>query len=155
MGNKRLLSSILIVITFTAFMNANAADNTQAIQSKKEIEKLLEDYIGLYKKESLDKWKELFDPSVIVAFPAEDDSINVRNLEEFLTRQRNFFAQRKSVSERLKNVQIFEGRRIGRIVADFVFIDEGNERRGKLGLHVVQSKNGWKIVALVFSYDQP
>ncbi|MCI0615227.1 hypothetical protein L0244_19730, partial [bacterium] len=65
----------------------------------------------------------------------------------------NYFATRKSISERLENMQVFEGRRIARVVADFIFVDEGIEKSGKLGLHLVQGNDGWKIIAVVFSYN--
>jgi SnoaL-like domain len=129
---------------------ANESGSTGARES---LEKIVKDYIGLYQKDTLDQWKNLFHPSVTVFFPAEDGAINMRNLEEFFERQKNYFAKRKSISERLENVQIFEGKRIARVNADFIFIDEGVEHPGKLGLHLVEGKEGWKIVAVLFSYD--
>ena len=36
------------------------------------------------------------------------------------------------------------GRRIARVTADFIFIDEGDERLGKLGLHLAEGKDGWE-----------
>jgi SnoaL-like protein len=117
------------------------------------LQKVIKDYIGLYRADSLDQWKLLFHPSVIVVFPTDDGSVNVRNLEEFFQRQKNFFATRKSVGERLENLQVFEGRRIARVTADFIFIDAGVEKPGKLGLHLVEGNDGWKIVAVLFSYN--
>ena len=32
-------------------------------------------------------------------------------------------------------------------------LDEGEERPGKLGLHLAEGKDGWRIVAVLFSYD--
>lgn len=124
-------------------------------KSRTALEKIMKDYIALYRQDTLDQWKRLFHPSVIVVFPAEDGAINVRNLEEFFERQKNYFTKRKSISERLENVQVLEGKRIARVVADFIFIDEGEERPGKLGLHLVEGADGWKIVAVLFSYDSP
>lgn len=139
--------SVLFVITSFVIADENSA------QSKEALHKVIKDYIGLYRADALDQWKLLFHPSVTVVFPAEDGSVNVRNLEEFFQRQKNFFATRKSVSERLENLQIFEGRRIARVTADFIFIDEGVEKRGKLGLHLVEGNDGWRIVAVLFSYN--
>ena len=45
------------------------------------------------------------------------------------------------------------GRRIARVSADFVFMDEEAERPGKLGLHLAEGKDGWRIVAVLFAYD--
>ena len=131
------------------------AEELNSSESHAAMEKLLRDYISLYRKESLAQWKELFHPSVTIIFPADDGTITVRNLAQFFVRQQDFFAQRKSVSERLENVQIAEGRRMSRVLANFVFVSDGAEKRGKLGLHLLEGNEGWKIVGLVFSYDQP
>jgi hypothetical protein len=138
----RILSVLILLMTSTLFA-----------ESRESLDQVLKNYIGLYQKDTLDQWKTLFHPSVMVFFPADDGAINVRNLDEFFERQKNYFAKRKSISERLENVQILEGKRIARVTADFVFIDEGVENPGKLGLHLVEGKEGWKIVAVLFSYD--
>jgi hypothetical protein len=149
---NRTLIVVLILGMLSCFASAEEMNSPE---SQKNLDKVIKDYIGLYTKETLDEWKKLFHPSVTVVFPADDGGINVRNLEEFFQRQKNYFAQRKSISERLENVQVFEGRRIARIVADYVFIDEGVEKSGKVSLHIVDGKEGWKIVAVLFSYDTP
>jgi hypothetical protein len=146
----RTMVFLFVVFLFVSFV---IADEVNSAQSKEALQKVLKDYIGLYRADSLDQWKLLFHPSVTVVFPADDGTVNVRNLEEFFQRQKNFFATRKSVSERLENMQVFEGRRMARVTADFIFIDEGVEKPGKLGLHLVEGKDGWKIVAVLFSYN--
>lgn len=145
----RTMAFLSVLFLFASFV---IADENSA-QSKEALQKVIKDYIGLYRADSLDQWKLLFHPSLTVVFPADDGSVNVRNLEEFFQRQKNFFATRKSVSERLENMQVFEGRRIARVTADFIFIDEGVEKPGKLGLHLVEGAEGWKIVAILFSYN--
>lgn len=145
----RTMAFLSVLFLFASFV---IADENSA-QSKEALQKVIKDYIGLYRADSLDQWKLLFHPSVTVVFPADDGSVNVRNLEEFFQRQKNFFATRKSVSERLENMQVFEGRRIARVTADFIFIDEGVEKPGKLGIHLVEGTEGWKIVAILFSYN--
>ena len=77
-----------------------------------------------------------------------------RTLDEFVTRQKNYFATGRKITERLENVRIDMGRRIARVSADFIFIDEGDERPGKLGLHLAEGQDGWKIVAVLFAYDE-
>lgn len=141
----------LSVVFFTASLVI--ADEINSVNSKQALQKVLKDYIGLYRADTLDQWKLLFHPSVTIIFPADDGSINVRNLEEFFQRQKNYFSTRKAISERLENVQVFEGRRIARVVADFIFVDEGVEKSGKLGLHLAEANDGWKIVAVLFSYN--
>ena len=123
-------------------------------QSKAALEKTIREYIGLYRTETLEEWKKLFHPQLTVVFPDAKGAIVVRNLEQFYTAQANYLPKRKWVSERLENVRIAEGRRIARITSDFVFVDENVESRGKLGLHLVEGSEGWKIVGIIFSYDK-
>ena len=139
---------ILVAILTLAASRAATADDRAAVDS------VVADYIGLYAAPTLDRWRTLFHPAVIVAFPADDGGITVRNLDEFFERQRNYFATGRKISERLENVHVEMGRRIARVTADFIFVDEGEERSGKLGLHLAQDRDGWKIVAVLFAYDE-
>ena len=118
------------------------------------VDQVVADYIGLYAGPTLDRWQTLFHPAVVVAFPAEDGSITTRGLDEFVERQRNYFATGRKITERLENVRVDMGRRIARVSADFIFMDEGEERAGKLGLHLAQGQDGWKIVAVLFAYNE-
>jgi SnoaL-like domain len=147
---------LLFVFLFISIVtNQSYAAEFNSSESRQKLDKAVKDYIELYRADTLDQWKRLFDPSVIIVFPGDDGTVTVRNLEQFVERQKNYFATRKSISERLENVQIFEGRRIARLVADFIFVDEGQEFRGKLGLHLVEGSDDWKIVAVLFSYNSP
>jgi hypothetical protein len=140
---------ILFGVIALAGVRAAEADPAQAA-----IEQVVADYIGLYTGPTLDRWQALFHPAVVVAFPTDDGSITTRTLAEFVERQRNYFATGRRISERLENVRIDLGRRIARVSADFIFVDEGEERPGKLGLHLVEGGDGWKIVAVLFAYDK-
>ena len=117
------------------------------------LEQVVRDYVGLYRAETLADWKKLFHPDLTVASPGPGGAIVVRNLDQFYGAQASYLPGRKSVSERLENVRIEQGRRIARVVADFVLVDEGVESRGELGLHLVEGGEGWKIVGIVFAYD--
>lgn len=146
---------ITLLFLISIASSAVSASELNSAASHQALQKTVKDYIELYRADTLEQWKGLFHPSVLVVFPGEDGTVYIRNLEEFFERQKNYFAKRKSISERLENVQIFEGRRIARMVADFVFVDEGEESAGKLGLHLVEGPGGWKIVAVLFSYNSP
>ncbi|HXV37073.1 MAG TPA: nuclear transport factor 2 family protein [Myxococcota bacterium] len=117
------------------------------------VERLVADYIDLYAEPTLDRWAALFHPSLQVVFPEPDGAVGVRNLAEFLERQRAYFATGRRISERLDKVRIELGRRIARVSADFIFVDEAEEKPGRLGLHLVEEAGDWRIVAVLFSYD--
>ena len=150
-----LIPAVLVDPALAASPAAPPATPASAVPeaARAAVERLVADYIGLYSGPTIDRWKTLFHPSVVVAFPEQDGSIRVRNLEEFVTRQKNYFATGRRISERLENVRIDMGRRIARVSADFIFIDEGEERPGRLGLHLAEDRDGWKIIAVLFSYD--
>ena len=135
-----------------AFVTA-AAPGIALADDRAAVDAVVADYVGLYAGPTLERWRTLFHPAVVVAFPGEDGSITTRGLDEFVERQRAYFATGRNIGERLENVRVDMGQRIARVSADFIFLDEGEERPGKLGLHIVEGKDGWKIVAVVFSYD--
>lgn len=143
--------SPLIVLAMLALAGLRAA---HADPARDAVERVVSDYIDLYAGPTLDRWQTLFHPAVVVAFPADDGSITTRGLDEFVERQRNYFATGRRISERLENVRVDMGRRIARVSADFIFVDEGEERAGKLGLHLAEGQAGWKIVAVLFAYDK-
>jgi hypothetical protein len=141
---------ITIFLLLLAALPVAAQNSTE---SKAALEKTVRDYVGLYRTDTLAEWKKLFHPQLTVVFPSEKGSVVVRNLDQFYKAQADYLPTRKLVSERLENVRIDEGRRIARVTADFIFVDEDVESRGKLGLHLVEGSEGWKIVAIIFSYD--
>ena len=147
---RTICCSTLIALTLMspAGMHAALAD-----PARDAVDHVVADYIGLYSAPTLDRWQTLFHPAVVIAFPDDDGSIRTRTLEEFVARQQNYFATGRRISERLENVRVDMGRRIARVSADFIFMDEGEERPGKLGLHLAEGKEGWKIMAVLFSYD--
>ena len=143
--------SPLIVLAMLALAGPRTV---HADPAREAVDRVVADYIGLYAGPTLDRWQTLFHPDVVVAFPAEDGSITTRGLAEFVERQRSYFATGRRISERLENVRVDMGRRIARVSADFIFVDEGEERAGKLGLHLAEGREGWKIVAVLFAYDK-
>ena len=141
----------LILLAMLAWM---AQEPVHAEPGPTAVEQVVADYVGLYAGSTLERWKSLFHPAAVVAFPGDGGSITTRTLDEFVERQRNYFATGRRISERLENVRIDVGRHIARVSADFIFMDEGEERPGKLGLHLVEGKDGWKITAVLFAYDK-
>ena len=146
---RRCLTVLLASIALGGVLAAQASPESD----RAAVDRLIADYIGLYAGPTLGQWRTLFHPSAVVAFPDDDGSIRTRTLDEFVKRQQDYFATGRKISERLENVRVDMGRRIARVNADFIFVDEGGERPGKLGLHLAEAKDGWKIVAVLFSYD--
>ncbi len=153
MKSARFRISLLFALIGMAFGYAIHAENSPTEPARAAVEQLVADYIGLYSGPTIEQWRTLFHPAVVVAFPDDDGSIRTRTLDEFVTRQKNYFATGRRISERLENVRIDMGRRIARVSADFVFVDEEEERPGTLGLHLAEGKDGWRIVAVLFAYD--
>jgi hypothetical protein len=118
------------------------------------VERVLADYTGLYAGPTLERWKTLFHPSLTVASPGKDGAILVRTLDQLYGAQKARFVSGRNIGERLENVRIEMGRRIACVTADFIFRDEGEERSGKLGLHLAEGTDGWRIVSIVFAYDR-
>lgn len=134
---------------------AAMAASTSTTPADEALRAVVADYVGLYRADTLERWKELFHPGLTVGDPRPDGTVRVRGLEEFYAAQKAGFAAGRIGGERLENVRIEAGRRIARVSADFIFTGEGTDSRGKLGLHLAQNGTRWKIVAIVYSYDQP
>jgi hypothetical protein len=141
-------SDVLAAGESRASTAVRAADAARAA-----VERVVEDYVGLYTGSTLDRWKALFHPSLTVASPNPDGAILVRDLDRFFDAQKRYLATGRAITERLENVRVEMGRRIARVSADFILVEDGEEQAGKLGLHLVEGRDGWRIVAIVFAYD--
>lgn len=128
---------------------AFASEKTDEQQARK----VVADYVGLYAAKTLPQWKALFHPQMTASHASSDGTIRVRTFEQFTGSQEKGFQEDAGMSETLENVQVFMGNRMARVTADYVFTSKGEAGRGKLGLHLLKSKDGWKIVGVVFSYD--
>jgi Domain of unknown function (DUF4440) len=116
------------------------------------LRQLVTDYIGLYRRDSLDRWQTLFLPSFTVAFTNPDGSITQRNLEQFVERQRQGFARTPDMHEVLENVRIEQRGSLASVWADFVFTADAPPRRGKLVMLCIREGGTWRIQSLLFSY---
>jgi len=145
-------SRVALLIAWAALAFGPAAQASPEAD-RAAVDRIVADYIALYSGPTLEPWSQLFHAAVVVAFPGDDGAIITRTRDEFVQRQKDYFATGRRISERLENLRVDMGRRIARVSADFVFVDEGEERPGKLGLHLAEGKDGWKIVAVLFAYD--
>jgi hypothetical protein len=149
----RYARSLIALLFAWIALACGAAAHASTEGDRAAVDRIVADYIGLYSGPTLEPWSQLFHPAVVVAFPGDDGAIVTRTRAEFVLRQKNYFATGRKISERLENLRVDMGRRIARVSADFVFVDEGEERPGKLGLHLAEGEDGWKIVAVLFAYD--
>lgn len=116
------------------------------------LQRLVDDYIGLYRRETLAEWRMLFLPSFTVAWTNADGSSTVRTLDEFWERQRQGFASARSMGEVLENVRMERRGRLASVWADFVFTSDDSSRRGRLVMLCLAERGVFRIHSLMFSY---
>lgn len=123
-----------------------------ATSNDSEVTALLDDYIGLYTRDTLERWRDLFLPDFIATSTNEDGSTTTRGLDAFYERQRAQFATGKPVSEVLENTEIWRTDHLASVRADFVWTDTEITRHGRLMLLLIVERGHLKIQALTFSY---
>jgi hypothetical protein len=133
-----------------ALLLSSALSSTPAASA--DLEKVIADYVGLYRRDSLSEWKKLFLPHFTVASTRKDGTVVERTLEEFYEAQRKYFESGRAIQEVLENVQIERKGKLASVWADFVLTDEGETRRGKLVLLLIEGTEGFRIHSLMFSY---
>ena len=127
------------------------ADNEQSTVDTAAVQRVVDDYIGLYRRDRLEAWKALFVPGFTATYTNDDGSVTTRSLEDFYERQRAGF-ERGPMSETLDNVRIQRVGRLAHVFADFKFTSGDTTRAGRLMLLVITVKGEWKIAALTFTY---
>ena len=118
------------------------------------LQRVVADYVGLYRRETLDAWEKLFLPTFTAANTRADGTTGVRTLAEFLESQRRYHARVDGLREDLENVRIEQHGTLASVWADFV-VTEGTQRnRGKLVLLVIRDRDDYRIHSLMFAYDR-
>jgi hypothetical protein len=141
--------------TLAAALMIAAVAGTGAGQSREgdaAVQRVLDAYIGLYRKDTLERWKGLFLPGFTASYTNDDGSVTTRSLDEFYERQRKAFAAGE-VSETLQNVRIQRSGRLAHVSADFRFTSRGTTRPGRLMLLLIEQRGELKIAALTFTYQ--
>ena len=113
---------------------------------------LLEDFIGLYARDTLARWRTLFLPGFVATATNEDGSLTAWNLDEFYERQRKLFATGKPISEVLQNTEARRDGALALVRSDFVWADGDTTRPGRLMMLIVAEHGELRIHALTFSY---
>ena len=113
---------------------------------------LLDDFIGLYSRDTLERWRTLFLPGFVAAATNDDGSLTAWNLDQFYERQRTLFASGKPISEVLQNTEIRHDGSLAFVRSDFVWTDGETTRPGRLMMLIIAEHGHYRIQALSFSY---
>ncbi len=116
------------------------------------VRRVVDDYVGLYRKDTLEQWRALFLPTFTATSPARDGGVTVRTLDQFYEAQARGFAQATAMSETLEDVIVERTGRLATARAAFVFHQNGTSRRGRLVLTLIETGSTWRIASLLFSY---
>ena len=147
MGSLPLMVSLYLA-TQTALPQAPAGGSADAA-----LRRVVDEYVGLYRKDTLPRWRELFLTSFAVASTNEDGSTRLRSLDEFYSAQQRYLATGRDIRETLENVTLERHGRLASVWADFVLTDAGAVSRGRLVLLLIEERGAWRIHSLLFSYD--
>jgi hypothetical protein len=134
----------VLVIAAACVAPAGAADDP--------IDRVLHDYIALYTKDTLDAWRALFHPAFVAGFTNDDGSTTSRTLDEFLARQRNYFASGRPISEELDDVKVERQGALAVVRAGFTLHDGPTAKKGRLMMLLIRDRGRFLIQSLVFTY---
>ena len=155
--HRLVLCLLCVAVAAPAGPRAQGAVSHASVQGTAgvaPVQRVLDDYIGLYTKERLPEWKALFLPSFTASYTNADGSVSTRTLDEFYESQRAGFA-RAPMTETLHDVRITREGRLAHVFAGFDFTSGGNTRRGQLMLLMIEAQGQFRIAALTFSYHLP
>jgi hypothetical protein len=136
-----------------AVLQAASTGPPGTVAGEEALRHTVADYVGLYKRETLDRWRTLFLPTFTATHTNADGTVRVRTLDEFFAAQQRYLATGQAIKEELENVTFDRRGKLATAWADFVLTEEGEKSRGKLVLLLVSDRGEWKIQALMFSYD--
>lgn len=148
---RRVVSG-LVVAGLCHSPGAIGAQSPPATAGDDALRRVVDDYVGLYRKDTLAEWRALFLPTFTSTSTNSDGTVTVRSLDEFYDSQARGFARAKEMSETLEHVVIARSGRLATAWADFVFHQDGTSRQGRLVLTLVRTEGNWRIASLLFSY---
>ena len=123
------------------------------VASDAALRRTVADYVGLYRHETLERWRTLFLPTFTATHTRADGTVTVRTLDQFFAAQQRYLAGGKSIKEELDNVSMKRRGKLASVWADFVLTEESEKSRGKLVLLLVAERGEWRIQSLMFSYE--
>jgi hypothetical protein len=142
-----------LVLAVSSVAQAPAASAHPASALDGALRQVVADYVGLYRNDTLPRWRELFLPSFSAASTNPDGTTRLRGLDEFYTAQERYLGSGREIREALENVRIERQGRLASVWADFVLADAGDTSRGRLVLLLIAEGGAWRIHSLMFSYE--
>jgi hypothetical protein len=128
------------------------SQTTPAPTRDRDVEALLDDYIGLYRGDTLERWRTLFVASFVASAANADGTVTSWTLSEFYERQRRSFATGKPIREVLEDVEIDRDGPLAAVRSRFVWSDGEVTRHGRLMLLAIADRGSLRIQSLLFSY---
>ena len=116
------------------------------------LDEVVEAFLGLYTRETLPQWRELFLPSFVASATNADGTVTNYDLDEFYERQRGLFASGKPVSETMMNTEKTRNGRLASVRSDYVWTDGTAKKPGRLMMLLVEERGRFRIQALAFTY---
>jgi hypothetical protein len=147
-----LLACILLAASGSSPMVRPPQHPAAAVDRNAQLNRVLDDYIRLYARDTLTDWRSLFLPTFVAGSTNDDGTVTTRTLDEFYERQRAFFATGRAIRETLENVRVEREARLATMRADFILHDNDVRRRGKLMMLLIETKGDFRIQALTFTY---
>ena len=121
--------------------------------SDEDLRRVVADYVGLYRRDTLDAWRALFLPGFTAASTRADGSVLVRTLDKFFEAQKRYLGSGRAIREVLEQTRFERHGRLASVWSDFVLTDEGETSRGRLVLTLIAENGRFRIHSLMFSYD--
>jgi hypothetical protein len=116
------------------------------------LDQVVADFLRLYTRDGLPRWRELFLPGFVAAATNPDGAVTTWTLDEFYERQRALFATGKPVSETMMNTHTERTGDIACVRSDYVWTDGEVKRPGRLLMILVAERGRFRIQSLAFSY---
>jgi hypothetical protein len=147
-------SAATVATSSTALPSPGTSLQAQDDALDRDLARVVADYTGLYRKDALTQWRELFLPGFVSGSLRADGSVLQRSLDEFYEAQRRYFETGRAIRETLENVRVDRHGRLASVWADFVLQEEGERSRGRLVLTLIASEGRFRIHSLLFAYDR-
>jgi hypothetical protein len=127
-------------------------DRVPAIPEDEPVGRVLADYVGLWRRETMYLWQDLFLSTFTAASTNPDGTVSVQTRDQFFSAQQRNQERVVGLRQHLENVRVERIGRLATVWADFVVTGTGERQRGKLVMLLIPEAGSYKIHSLVFTY---